>query len=245
MTLPKDQPDNYPWFPGSERTPLIDVGELAARIGSPVTYDRRGEVLWYGMFQCGYTGWTIIPAPAIDSVFVVAEDTLRGGFTVQLKGRGAGNTVYLRKGFAPLYQENLGFEVGVCFLDPFNYFQLRILRYDGTNLHVAGLRFDDSVDELQYYSHLDTWVKCLDASPPHHTTAIYHHVKIVADMENDEYLRFLWDNEEVDLDDIAFYSTASAPGPYVIFEIGYNADDSNDQCNLAHAIITGNEPKKE
>jgi hypothetical protein len=43
--------------PTSASYTLTDLGELAARLGSPVLYDRRGRVLWYDDFSAENMQW--------------------------------------------------------------------------------------------------------------------------------------------------------------------------------------------
>lgn len=37
---------------------VADLGELAARLGSPVTFDRRGDVVWHDDFEAGVHKWS-------------------------------------------------------------------------------------------------------------------------------------------------------------------------------------------
>ncbi len=38
---------------------LTDLGELAARLGSPITHDRRGDVIWWDDFEWGLAKWGV------------------------------------------------------------------------------------------------------------------------------------------------------------------------------------------
>jgi len=98
-----DAPDWYKYLPGSDRYILEDMGELAARLRSPITYDRRGEVLYFDMMEHGLApyfteeneeGSYVISAQVKD---VFGEESEWGTLTVNvLKSRTRTNMFFMQ-----------------------------------------------------------------------------------------------------------------------------------------------------
>ncbi|GAG01299.1 unnamed protein product, partial [marine sediment metagenome] len=76
MITPKryDMPDDYKWLPGSTRFPLSDIGELAVRLGSLCSYDRRGEVIFIDDFGHGVNGYVLSHVGTGGKILVTGEN---------------------------------------------------------------------------------------------------------------------------------------------------------------------------
>jgi len=80
------------WW-GTEQTSTVhlvqDVGELAARLGSIVTFDRRGNVIWLTSFEDGLQG-TSFGVDHVDSKGTLSTNRALGGaYSIRLDPRGA------------------------------------------------------------------------------------------------------------------------------------------------------------
>jgi hypothetical protein len=84
MAIGRDYPD-WGGYPVSGQTyPLKDLAELAARLGSPVTYDRSGAVYYLETFRDGLSAWDTLvlgagPTPALNK-----EHSHSAGVSVKL-----------------------------------------------------------------------------------------------------------------------------------------------------------------
>lgn len=79
-----DNPDWGGLYNNAAVFPLFDLGELAARLGSPVVYDRRGAVLWWEDFSYGLGGVEQNNAGANSAIALSATGFYRGPFCVRM-----------------------------------------------------------------------------------------------------------------------------------------------------------------
>lgn len=239
-----DRPDWYDIFPGSTRFPTTDVGELAARMGSPVVYDRRGEVIFADAFRAGLAPYATSLAGTGAEAKVAGLATDLGPFAAELIGGsdGAGEAV-IRKWFSRTTLGRTGLEVSIWYVGAFDEMLVTLGRYDGTNAHLAALKIEWTSGVLSYLDSAGAYQQ-LDTNKVWATSdAVYHNVKLIADMENDEYVRILYDEETYDLEDIAMQVTASAvdQSHLASFTIA-SRSGQNDSCQVGRFIVTGNEP---
>lgn len=240
----KDLPDNYPWLPGSTRYPLADLGELAARLGSPVTYDRRGEVVWYDIFENSLSPWNTSALGTGAVVEAVTTDTDLEGKAAKLTGGSDGvRTATLTRRFSLTSLQKVGFEVSVYYTTTgFEHILLDVARYDSVNLHWGAIRILGT-NSQEYLDSDNNYTEFATETVWGSTAPIYHNLKLVVDMDNDEYVRFLYDETEYDLSSIAIRSQASAVEPQHVIQFTVkSADGQNDIVQVGRAIVTGNEP---
>lgn len=58
--MPRGMPDWGEYSPQEVVSKLLDNAELAARLGSPVLFDRRGTVIFMDDFNCGVNHWDTV-----------------------------------------------------------------------------------------------------------------------------------------------------------------------------------------
>ncbi len=210
MTIP-DLPDNYPWLPGSERFPVGDLGEIAVRLGSPVRFDRRGEVLWYDQFDYGLAPWSSSVVGDGASVKISAANTFMSPYAALLTaGSTALRKALLKKNLQHAALGKWGVELAVTFLSDWDYFEVALAIYTGDTLYAPGFRISLTDGELQYRNDAFGYDKVVDVvnlrpSPPQ-----YHHVKLVFDLSKAKYNYIMLGPNEYDLSDLTFDASASA-----------------------------------
>lgn len=242
--LAYDMPDDWPWLPGSARFPLADMGELAVRLGSPFTYDRRGEVLWMDVCDKGTSPFFADISSAGASFKTSVKYPLHGGYCLKLtSGSDEDHSMYIARIMSYVSMLRCGLEVAL-FLDmDIEYFKIQILRYTGTQLFTATLRLNYITHTLQCYAGDLIWhyVGPLPAFIAFY--GIDHHIKLVADFETGYHVRALLNENVYDLSSHALLTSVSNQAPLyeIIMELtGRNT--FNDFAYLQHVIVTGNEP---
>ncbi len=243
MTIP-DLPDNYPWLPGSERFPVGDIGELAPRLGSPVTYDRRGEVLWYDIFERGVAGWTEETGGNDGTVRVTADRPLIGGFAALLSTpSSAGVNIAMTRYLNPSKVGKWGIEVAFAPITIFDTFDIEMNWIDGTNIWYGSIRVDHDAEDVSYLTTLTTWTKIADLEMIPMATVMYNRIKLVCDFESENFERIMINQTEYDLTDIAMLKRTSALGPYSNLNLSLNGNiNLVRQMKVDSVIITSNEP---
>ena len=57
---------------------LADLGELAVRLGSIITFDRRGDIVWFDDFEGDVFKWERDPS-GVDAAIIVSPEAARNG----------------------------------------------------------------------------------------------------------------------------------------------------------------------
>ncbi len=243
MTIP-DLPDNYPWLPGSERFPLGDLGEHAVRLGSPMRFDRRGEVLWYDIFEYGLAPYRTVVNGAGSSVKLSTANTfMSAGAALLTAGSDGLKAAELQKSIQPAVLGRWGFELAIAFLSDWDYLDIIFSIRDGTTLSIPHIRLSLTDAELQYrdenfaYQEIAT-IGSMTTTPP-----TYRLLKFVFDVLTGEYAYLRFGPDEYDLEGKSFKQSASATAAqfYCLMRLGGRSGE-NDTAQIGHVIFTANEP---
>jgi len=239
-----DRPDWSKYLPGSERHPLEDLGELAARLNSPVTFDRRGEVIWVDDFSTGLTRWRGAGTGGNSDVTVDADYSYWSGYSAKLYADGVvGGSAGLFRYFSPPKLGKWGFEIAIAFFSDFYWSQMSMVWDDGSDVYIGTIRLDNDSNELQYYGSDGHYHKIVDLSTLHYDYGLYHLLKVVIDFENKTYERVIFNETEYDLTAHAIETAVTGNVPLKYVNINLTSDKANpDTARLGAAIVTANEP---
>jgi hypothetical protein len=221
-----------------------DVAELAVRMGSSDVYDRRGNVIFIDDFSNGVDNYVYtLGAGAGSAREWRANIYERSGFCLRLYGGlGTGS------GFSRQWNTNNPGKVGVeisgaapaagapATLAVTNYF------FDGANFHLMGLVYDPYADELSIWDPagalqvIETGLAVLGAADSFST------IKLVTDFENDQYVRLLINQREINLSQYKGLAAPMVSGVYAAFNFDLASRPAiNDYMSIGTVIITQNE----
>jgi len=240
--MPHGQPDFGMYAPKETIASLADMAELAVRLGSIITYDRRGDVVWFDSFENGTLVWSTTIDGTTGSIAIETANPHHGAFCCRLTT--SHDDIFrtrIYKRFPITIRGGLGLECSLTINPNCDSFDLRFTRHDGVNYHVGGLHHDQLHNKLQYYDYEDrlqdlaTGIQLYSAS--------YHTIKMVVDLKNDKYVRALLDNESYDMSTLAVYRIDSPIEPYLSVQLTYIGKSGLLLANyLDDIIITQNEP---
>ena len=223
---------------------LSDLGELAARLGSIVTFDRRGDVAWMDDFEDNIDKW-VISAVGVGASAALSVDKARSGAkSAKLTTGdtvGAMTTLYRMFGL-PVIKTRLGFEYSfVCHDDVAFYTHLGIYRL-GT-LYITSLLYDHSIPALQIQKTNGAY-EDLTAGLDLSAGDAWHTIKLVSDFSSDgEYVRVLLDNNAPSVLGRAARQTATALADHVrVLFSGRTLTAANNSMYVDDVIVTQNEP---
>jgi len=223
---------------------LPDLAELAVRLGSIVTFDRRGDVIFLDDFEKGIQKWVFAGSGTGAGAVNSTESARNGEFSVKLTtGDAAGDYARLTRYSFPPVLSKIGFEISFTSDANVRHHQWGIGYYDGTNVHEGHIRFDVQNSNLQYYGDDAAWHIFATDIRVYGVTYLFHTIKLVIDIENDRYTRFLFDEKSYDLSAYALNVAGSVLLPCLgmYIEITTNIA-ANLSIYVDDAIITQNEP---
>ncbi len=239
-----DSKDFSRYLPDSNRFSLQDMGELAARLWSPVQFDRRGEVVFMDAGQAGIAPWRVYGGGTGNNVSAVGANSGPSGFAIRLTpGSDGGKTAGMSRTFSPARWSRTGFEIGVCLTTSFDYLWIDIDRYDGLKRHLARLKLDYTNLELRYWNSAGADVTIDTITDPTSVTHVHNSIKLVGDMDNFNYVRVIYNQEEYELAGIPLYLNPAFAAPQVLVALtAHGTGAGGEYLDITQSIITGNEP---
>ncbi len=239
------QPDYGMYAQKSTIYGLSDMAELAVRLGSINSFDRRGEVVFLDSFEGGLTKWA--PVTSISAVTVVQSQgaARSGGFAAKFTGSMVPETV----GGIEHYEHypvlsKLGAEASFTLEADLTYVEIESDLYNGSTYQRFRIRYHMGDQKLQYADSAGAWVDLATGVSIYGYLPLFHTLKVVGDAATGKYVRCLLDDQEYDLSGIACQAAASADVKH------WRATVLADWLTVASAsiyvddvILTQNEPE--
>jgi len=223
----------------------IDTGELAARLGSPVTFDRRGNVIWYDDFEGDTLLWEVTGESVGSSAVLDNSWAVKGSQCAKITVGAALPRTETMFRTIPIPQfGKIGYEIALTFDPDIKYISLIYSYYDGTDVYNPYIRIDNTNDKLQYFD-IDTGYTDFDDLPTlKDDTKLFNYFKIVADLATGKYIRLIINENVWDMSAYSFDVTGSlGTAPHLYFGVGLISDTAAVYFLRAdNVIITQNEP---
>lgn len=242
--MPHGAPD---WYGLKKETVFaipIDLAELAVRLGSPVTFDRRGDVIWLDDFENGLNKWTLGTAFAHSEVYLSSAKAFRGTYACaivtsdQLNGY-----TWITRSFQPAVVGQMGTEITYQIVDTEVDFDLGISHYTGSDEYGYRLKHDSSANKLYYLDSGSNWQEALANVYATTTPTGWNTMKLVVDFAAEEYVRAVFNDQGVPLAGHTCPHTTIGTEPGLGTVIRVHGDTSTTyQAYLDNVIITQNEP---
>jgi len=221
-----------------------DMGELSARLGSIVTHDRRGNIIWYDDFECGHMGKWGKAVVGVDSVVRLRTTYARNGaFSLYLyAGNAAGRSAEAYHYLPYPSLSKYGLEAWACLPSASNgFFYLGWYVYTGTEIHYYLIRYNPSAQDVDVCSTGLVWHTFATGLK----TAIaggFQVFKLVADLITEKYARCIINQTEYDLSAYPAHTAANAsPASLMLDAKAYNITQALT-VYLDDVIVTQNEP---
>lgn len=168
-----------------------DMGELAARLGSIVTFDRRGNVLFLDDFESGFSKW-IATGDAGFSAAQSADYARSGGFSAKLvTGPVAGNEIIISKRTPYPTLSSVGFEFSFSHNSEIDITNT-IFLYDGTNSYGFEVAYNRASGILVINT--GSFERLMSGLFLYQDYTLFHTIKLVVDLETKKYIRLILDN---------------------------------------------------
>lgn len=222
--------------------PLFDLAEHAARIGSPVTYDRRGSVIWWDDFGYGIDKWSLYAPQGYGQLDLTASVVHTGAFAMYLKSTGANNErVYARRREPVLSSGTIGFSVMLKRQLAGGDATIGIWHYDGSarREYEFGYVFDSN--SLCVWDSDGSFTVVASAANLF-TSSNFQHVKLVVDIAARKYVRSIVGETEFDLSSYGPYEAVDAADKkYDVFVAAQASPGMQSWVSIDRAILTAAE----
>ena len=223
---------------------LTDLGELAARLGSIVTFDRRGDVILLEDFEDGHKRWTLA-APADGASAGLSVATARSGrYSLKLVAGTSGNpfarAVHSR---AAPPAGALGLEASFTLTDNTADWEIVLEWSDGATRYIIAVRYvHPPTSKLQIWVGAD-WTTIAELTQQDADPKLFHTLKIVGDPSDGYYKRLLFNQWAYDLSSSQL-PTGGVSSPYSLkATLRHNGDGDGAAAGyLEDVILTQNEP---
>lgn len=243
MTL-RGGPDYGVWSPKHTVTALADMAELAARLGSIVTFDRRGDVVWLDDFEDNINRWKTLTTGTGGSTHLSTEAARSRARSAKLTtGNLAGNLAEIERDFPLPVPSRTGFELSFALLPNVAYIELWAHHMEGTFTHTPRIRYQLLEESLQLLDHTATWVTVKPHIPLLPASHCFHTLKLVYDIISCRYARILLNNLAID---VSQHTPRRVPDPTTprlsIHTRIRAAADGGATAYIDDFILTQNEP---
>lgn len=221
-----------------------DLDELAARLGSPVTYDRRGDVLFIESFEKGDGMITWATAGAGSTAGLSLQRARTGQFSACLYTPAVVNPYarLTRRGTYPVASA-LGVEISFTHDFDFDNLELEVQVLDGAYLNDPFIRYSQTLQALQYRDAALNWVTIAGPLMLNANDMMFHTLKLVLDLTTNTYVRVLLNNLSYSLAGIPYRRLAAAVAAEArIIFTAYGAGANWARSYVDDIIFTQNEP---
>ncbi len=201
----------------------ISLAEQAVRNGSIVSFDRRGEVVWFDDFENGLQHWDITTSGKNGNICLTSETASRGAVALKFTaGSDVDHYAQVSRGVAfPRFANAMGVETSWAIGGDIDEAHLLFDLYTGVVSFHYGVRTIVATGETDILTGVNTWtqVNAGPLSPPYANIRHFVQFKFVVDLPTMAYKRFLF---------------ASVDNPVSGYK-GYMIPD----FTIAHAQLTG------
>ncbi|MBA7568164.1 hypothetical protein ES708_09885 [subsurface metagenome] len=223
---------------------LADMGELAARLGSIVTFDRRGDVIWFDDFQSGFNAEVTAFEGASAKAEWCSEEAFRGGFSGHLvAGPAADDNIWIGWRLAYPALSKMGCELAFSFDGHAKEIELWFRLYGAGKTPNPKVKWIAADKTWSYLGDDNIFHVIEPVQDIRHHIDTTHVVKLVVDFVKGEYVRLISGEHEYDLSKYACHFSDFRLAPYLLVNFGVSTDGVDDaNAYMSHGIVTQNEP---
>lgn len=218
--MPRGQPDFGALAAKEVTASISDMGEVAARLGSILIYDKRGDVVMFDNFEEPVLMWK---GTAPGGYIRHSSYDARSGVQSVLLHTGAvlAEWASLERGVAVLASRKLGLEFSFVPHDNC-YHDFYLMYYDGERRYFATARLDWDIGKL--YVGLGSfpgdieWTEIASGLKLYNVRHHWSTIKIVADFETFRYVRVLLNLSQYNVDSLC-YTAPDDTAPHITANI--------------------------
>jgi len=242
--MPHGTPDWGHTGPKETTFGLDDLGEHAVRLGSPHTWDRRGDAIWLTTFEEGLGDVLPVRGLGAGVIGLYAGLARQGAFCVRLEaGLGAADWAGVDKQLPFPIASGIGLEFSFAGTLTGGWYFARLSGRDAAGLFHAEVEIDIATGNVQYMDAGGILVPLvtvtLNLGPP----VVHHVLKLVIDFVSHEYVRCIVDDLETPMAGINYDWAGAVGARELLARCGFRLPAAAATSGYIDTIIvTQNEP---
>jgi len=223
---------------------LEDMAELAARLGSPNTFERKGDVLWMDDFNDGIHKWVVELTEDRGTVTWEGNHSRNGGFCVKLTtGDTFEDLVRILRRMPIAVVSKMGLEVSFVTHGLLGDVYFEMLLYDGTYAHNVAVYWRRADSQWIYTDADGNEAPLLPLMKLTETDYTFHTMKLVADFTTHYFQYLIVDNTIFDMSTIPYkYGLDDTAPCFIIYIHCTNHSEDEVTVYVDDVIVTQNEP---
>jgi len=223
---------------------LADMAELAARLGSLVTLDRRGDVVFLDDFEAPILNWTTGEGTGADIERLDPDNAYMGSQSLAMETIATTDAFALaERRIQVTPDQRYGLEARFQRVGITAYYDICIWIYDGTHSRKAELRYDRVNNEVQILDSTGNFKAVVTGIKLPHGYFEFWPAKLVIDSKTMKYVRGIFAGVEYDLSDEALAEDDSVILPSISIALRVTtAIDFTAGARFDNVIVTQNEP---
>lgn len=242
--MPRGQPDYGVYQQKTVGATLADMGELAARLGSIDSYDRRGDVVFLDDFEAPILKWETAVA-GTEYVILDNESVKSGSQAAKIHVAAvAFSNPDMHKSVFSLGSARQGAEFHFSKIENTYTIEFHLIHYDGTNFHWGEIHFNNGTGELRVTGLVGAGYIVASGLVLPSLDHCYIPLKFVTDHLTGKYVRVLFGGVEYDISafNLATGLDGRAPQDFVRIEVMDAGGAIAADLWVEDFILTINEP---
>lgn len=242
--MPHGTPDWAEMAPRSTVYGGIALDELAARLGSSVTHDRRGDVVWLEGFEDGVEKWALKGSGLEQKLEWSPHHARSGAFSALLISDSTGEHFASLTKILPLpVLGKMGLEASWAFEDRIESIHFRLSVYDGVHHTLYQINYERVEERSRYVTTGGAGGDVVTDLKLHPSYILSHTFKMVVDLFAGKYVRAIINESEYPLLGIDAWRSDNEEEPRLEVEIKLTSVlGSNYRVYVDDVIVTQNEP---
>lgn len=220
------------------------MSELAVRLGSPVTFDRSGNVLFQECFEGGLANWEHNSYPSGANAVPTARFHSIKPYAIKLHTTTDDNSYSgIKRGLPFPYLSRMGFEFHYKQIAAINNLFIRLYFYTGTKVYTVTLELKQNDDEIVLTGHPNIPNVICNYKLSQVNYAPFHVFKIVFDLSTGYHYRMVIDDLDYNISSITipYGATSIKAHMYILFYL-YSFEESAKTCYIDNLVLTIDEP---
>jgi hypothetical protein len=236
-------PDFGKSAPQQNVTVLADMGELAARLLSPVMFNRSGIVFWIDDFEKTNLHWSKTTNGVGSDAVVSETSAYMGSQSCYMTAGAAANNFSKIYRFHPYpLKEKTGWSFMFSPEDEAKTIDCYLESGDGTNEYRAHIRINLAEKTIQLRDENGDFQTIIEDLKCYRAPFCFHLFKLIVDLENGTYLKFIYDETEYDISDYGLYPV-TLEGDKLLYTaiLFYGTQEDVGKLYIDNVILTQNE----